>query len=253
MSLPHSGAGALRPPDLARHGAPLGARGAGSWKRADSPCGTSSRRRRRAQRDGRACGVRRLHQPDPALSGHRPSRRTARGPRSTTGRASTARCRGWSMRCPTARRASHRAGLPGRRRARSDAAPAARRPAGDRTRSPSAARRWATTLDWWEQSERRAQLAPACCANATALIPTTSSWTRTARARRGLTSTVTFPQGQSGARRLGHQEHGHRSERRGCRRRLPEDRAGARLPHREGGDRGDQEHGGDPSRATCSC
>ena len=51
---------------------------------------------------------------------------------------------------------------------------------------------------------------------------------RSAR-ERGLTSTVTFPARQPRAGRLGHQEHGHRPERRRCRRRLSQDRPGARL------------------------
>ena len=49
-------------------------------------------------------------------------------------------------------------------------------------------------LDWWEKSERRA----ACAAgsrSATASIPTTSSSIPDSAARRGLTSTVTFPTG----------------------------------------------------------
>ena len=52
-----------------------------------------------------------------------------------------------------------------------------------------------------------------CCGSATASIPTTSSWTRDRRARRGLTSTVTLPARQSRAGRFGHQEHRHRPER----------------------------------------
>ena len=50
-----------------------------------------------------------------------------------------------------------------------------------------------------------------------------------ARAQRGLTSTVTFPARQPRARGLGHQEHGDRSVGRRRRRRLPQDRPGARL------------------------
>ena len=60
-------------------------------------------RRRGAQRHGGARGLRRLDEPAAAPARHRPRRRPARGPRSTTGRASTARCRAWSTRCPTAR------------------------------------------------------------------------------------------------------------------------------------------------------
>ena len=68
--------------------------------------------------------------------------------------------------------ASHRAGLPGRRRARSHAAPAPRRPARLDALTVTGERS-AHMLDWWEQSERRAQLAPASAASATASIPTT--------------------------------------------------------------------------------
>ncbi len=57
---------------------------------------------------------------------------------------------------------------------------------------------------------------------------------------RGLTSTVCFPARQPGAGRLGHQEHGDRSARRRCRRRLSQDRPGPRLHSRERRHRGDQ-------------
>ena len=63
-----------------------------------------------------------LHLPAIAHRG-RPAAPHRRG----LGATSTARCRAWSMRCPTAPESSHRAGVPGRRRAGSHAAPAPRR------------------------------------------------------------------------------------------------------------------------------
>ena len=63
-------------------------------------------RRLAPQRHGGACRFRRLDQPDPAHARDRPRRRTARGRPSPIGRASTARCRAWWMRCPTARASS---------------------------------------------------------------------------------------------------------------------------------------------------
>ena len=63
------------------------------------------------------------------------------------------------------------------------------------------------------------------------------------------------PARQPGPGRLGHQEHGHRPERGRCRRRLPQDRPGARLHQREGGHRGHQEPRARraSSPATSSC
>ena len=59
--------------------------------------------------------------------------------------------------------------------------------------------------------------------------------------RRGLTSTVTFPNGNLAPGRIGHQEHVDRPERGRRGRRVSDDRTGARVPHREGGGGGDQE------------
>ena len=57
------------------------------------------------------------------------------------------------------------------------------------------------------------------------------------------------PARQPRAGRLGHQEHGDRSERRRCRRRLPQDGPGARLHQRARRDRRDQGPGAGPAQA----
>ena len=73
------------------------------------------------------------------------------------------------------------------------------------------------------------------------------------RARaRGLTATVCFPDRQSCAGRLGHQEHGHRSvaDRRG--QRVSPSRAGARIYTEDGCDRGDQDGRDQARRRDCA-
>ena len=83
MSLGHSALAPVRPADLARHGAALGARarcarGARHPTSRDILTDASLQ-----QRDGRARGVRRLHEPAPARAGDRPRRgpAAARPPR----------------------------------------------------------------------------------------------------------------------------------------------------------------------------
>ena len=119
---------AFRPSHLAGYGPPLGARralaGGSRPEDARHPDG-----RLGAQRHGGACGVRRFHQPDSA-----PARRGAcRGPAAPHGRRLDRHQppRGAPGGCPSQRPplVHHRAGLPGRRRSGSDAAPAARGPA----------------------------------------------------------------------------------------------------------------------------
>ena len=65
-------------------------------------------RRRRPQRHGGARGVRRLDEPAAAHPRHRLPRRAAPADGRRLDRTSTAGCRGWSMRCPTARSAIRR-------------------------------------------------------------------------------------------------------------------------------------------------
>ena len=175
-------AGAFRPPHLDRHGAPLRPRRARARNRAASRMRDilSDASVRNAMVAAR--GLRRLHQPDPAPARHRLRRRTARAPRWTTGRASTARCRAWSMPCPTAPRA-----IPPCRSSSPAACPKCMlhlRRAGllDTGVLTVSGQTLGDMLDWWEQSERRARAAHASSASATASIPTTSSWTPTARA-----------------------------------------------------------------------
>ena len=124
------GAGAFGPRDLAGYGAALGAGGdaAGGARPGDAQ---SADGRQRAQRDGDACRVRRVHESDSAFAGDRvfggPG--AAHGGRldahQSTGAASGGCAAQWST------DVSHGAGLPGGRRSRSDAALAPRRIAGD--------------------------------------------------------------------------------------------------------------------------
>ena len=103
MSLPHTRARAVGPADLARHGAALGARADARWRRAASTMRDILTDAARPQRDGRPRGVRRLDEPAAAPPGDRPRRRAAPADRRRLDARSTARCRGWSTRCPTAR------------------------------------------------------------------------------------------------------------------------------------------------------
>jgi MFS family permease len=92
---------ALRPADLARCRAPLGARDA-ALASARHRHARHPHPRRHAQCDGAARGVRRIDQPAAPRARHRPRRGLPR-PTAPTGRASIARFRASSTRCPTAR------------------------------------------------------------------------------------------------------------------------------------------------------
>ena len=96
-------------------------------------------------------------------------------------------------------------------------------------------------LDWWEKSERRARLR-ALLKERDGVDPDDVIMDPETARQRGHDLDGLFPHGQSGAGRFGDQEHGHRPERGGRRRRLPQDRPGARVLHRGGGHRGHQEH-----------
>ena len=104
LSLPHSALAPSGQPiwlDMARGSAralvSMQARGLTTARHSD--------RRRRAQRDGRARGVRRLDEPAAAHPGHRPRRRPAPADGRGLERGQPPACRGWSMCCPTARSA----------------------------------------------------------------------------------------------------------------------------------------------------
>ena len=180
MSLTHSALAPSGHPIWLRYGAALGARRAVA-RIARHHHEAHSHRRLAAQRHDGARGVRRIDQPDSAPAGHR-----------ARGRAEAAHGRRLDRSQPqgpapgrrAAQRpalASHRAGVSGRRRAGSDAAPAPRRPARDWMCSPSAAKRWAA-CSTGGRNPSAARACARCCGSATASIPTTSSWTRPAPA-----------------------------------------------------------------------
>ena len=83
-----------------------------------------------AQRHGGARGVRRIDQPDPAPAGHRACGRAAAAHRGGLDRGQSRGAAPGGCAAQRSAIASHGAGVPGRRRARGDAAPAARGPAG---------------------------------------------------------------------------------------------------------------------------
>ena len=128
MALGHSALAPSGPSHLARHGAPVCARvdGHGTAARHDA---RHRDRRRDSQRDGRPRGVRRIDEPDPARPRDRSRRRTAAA---RLARLGCRQPRGAPARRCAAERAPQspdRAGVHGRRRPGSDAAPAARRTA----------------------------------------------------------------------------------------------------------------------------
>ncbi len=104
-------------------------------------------------------------------------------------------------------------------------------------------------LDWWQRSERRQRLRDVL-REKDGVDPDEVIMSLERARSRGLTSTVTFPRGNLAAGRLGHQEYGHRPQRGGRRRGLPENRPGAGVHERESGSRGDQKSrpGRDPPR-----
>ena len=173
LSLPHSRAGALRPADLARHGAPLGPRAAWRWRRAGSTTrdiltdaavhnamvvhaafGGSTNLLLHLPAIAHAAGLRR---PD----GGRLDR--DQPPRAAPGRRAAQR----------PRRPPDRARVPGRRRARGDAAPAPRWACSTRrclTVDRRAAGRGARLVGGLRAARARCA---SCCASRTASIPTT--------------------------------------------------------------------------------
>ena len=147
--------------------------------------------------------------------------------------------------------APHRAGLPRRRRARSDAAPAPRRAARDRRAHRQPAKRSARCSTGGSSPSA----APRCASvlrERDGVDPDDVIMDPRWRAPPRPHLHRHLPQRQPRARRLGHQEHRHRPQRGGCGRRLPQDRSGARLPHRDRRHRRHQEHGGDRSSPATS-
>ncbi len=102
LSLPSLCAGAVRTADLARHGAPIGA-GVEAPRRARRQDARHSHRGGAAKRDGDARGLRRFDESAAAPPGNRARCRPDVVRPRATGARSTARCRGWSTRCPTDR------------------------------------------------------------------------------------------------------------------------------------------------------
>ena len=139
-----------------------------------------------------------------------------------------------------------RSGIFGRRRTRGDAASAACGPAALDALTVSG-ETLGRMLDWWEQSERRAALRRVLKERDG--IDPDEVIMDPASARRGADLHGHVPEGQSGAGGIGDQEHGDRSEGGGCGRRVPEERAGARVHVRGGGHCGDQEPGAGPGEA----
>ena len=86
------------------------------------------------------------------------------------------------------------AGVPRRRRAGGDAAPARTRPARTRRAHGVSGETLGDVLDWWATSERRSRLRE-LLRTSDRSTPTRSSCRRNAARKRGLTSTVTFPRG----------------------------------------------------------
>ena len=117
------------------------------------------------------------------------------------------RCRGSSTRCRTGRQPSDGARLPRRRRARGDAAPA-RLGLLHLDALTVDGRALGDVLDGWEAGERRARSRPS--AERDGIDPDDVIMPRPARAREGITSTVTFPRATSRPR-LRDQEHRDRS------------------------------------------
>ena len=217
-------AGALRPADLARHGAPL-------------------RPRRRSQLETRGltmrhiltdAAVRNAMVVHAAFGGstnlilHLPAIAHAAGLRASHGGRLDARqppgAAPGRRAAQRPARPSHRAGLPGRRRARGDAAPAPRGPAGNRTLSPSPAKRSDAVLDWWEQSERRAALRRVL-RERDGVDPDDVIMDPDGARRRGLTTTVTFPKGNLAPGGSVIKSTAIDPSRGRCRRRLPQDAA----------------------------
>ena len=139
------------------------------------------------------------------------------------------------LRAAVGRRAAQRPGrapdgarVSGRRRAGSHAPPARVWACSISTCSPSAGCTLGETLDWWQQSMRRARLRELLRNARRRRAGRRDHVARTGRRAR-IDQHRLFSARQPGARGLGHQEHGHRSARGRRRRRVSQDRPGARL------------------------
>ena len=113
------------------------------------------------------------------------------------------------------------------------------------------------TLDWWERSDRRRRLRE-ILHQKDGVDPDDVIMPADRARARGLTGTITLPQGNLAPQGAVDQEHGHRPLARGCRRRLSQDRSGPGLYRRAGRHPGDpggrraagRYHGGDLCRAV---
>ena len=219
-----------RLPDMpsGRHGAAFGPRRAGDGSARPDDARRPDRRRG-AQRDGGARGVRRIHESHPAPARHRARRRACAAHGGRLDARQSRRRRGWWTRCPTAQMLSHGAGLSGGRRSGSDAASAARgvcsRPARHRHgRNAGRGARLVGAIRAPRGAARVLQERDGIDPDDVIMAPDVAR-----RARPDFHRHVS--EGQSGAGRLRHQEHLDRPERGGRRRRLSQDRPGAGLSH----------------------
>ena len=183
-------------------------------------------------------GVRRLDEPAAAHPGDRARRRAARGRRSTTGTRINRAVPRLVDALPNGPRGHPTVrvflagGVPEVMLHLRDAGPARPRRA-DRARGEHA-RRGARLVGATASAARAAR---ARCATRDGVDPDDVIMSPTRRASAGLTSTVDVPARQPRAGGLGHQEHGDRPGGRRRRRRLPQDRPGARLHPRARRDR----------------
>ena len=239
------GPGAVGPADLARHGAALRPR-AGRARDARPHDPRHPHRRGRAQRHDRPRRLRRLHQPAAAPPGDRPRRRPPPPDRRRLDRGQSPGPA--ARRRPAQRPAlpSDGAGLPGRRRARGDAPPAAAGPPRARACLTASGEPLGRTLDWWETLR-----APPRAPRAAARAGRRGSRRRDHVARAGAGPRADqhghVPARQPRARGLGDQEHRDRSHAWSIADGVYRKTGPARVfTTRARGDRGDQEHGAGP-------
>ena len=255
LSLPHSALAPSGQPiwlDMARRSA----RALRRSPRAGCTIARHPHRRRAPQRHDGARGVRRLDQPAAAPPGDRPRRRPAPPDRATTGSPSTGSVPRLVDVLPNGpRNHPDRARLPGRRRARGDAAPARAWACSTRRCLTVTGEPLGRALDWWEALRAAHARCARGCRRADGVDPDDVIMDPERARERGLTSTVDLPARQPGPGGLGDQEHRHRSARGRRRRRLPQDRPGARLHQRDAPPSPPSRARGPSasSPATCSC
>ena len=204
------GAGAVGPADLARHGAPLGARAGRARSAAASTIRDILTDARDPQRHDRPRRVRRLDEPAAPPPGDRPRGRPPAARRSTTGPRSTAACRASSTCCPTARATTRPSASSWPAACPRSCSTSGASAFSSSTASPPPATRSGRMLDWWEGSERRRRAARAS-ASAGRRRPRRRDHDARAGARARAHEHDHLPARQPRARGLGHQEHRHRS------------------------------------------